>query len=164
MRPPEPALWKGGGGSGEASAQSNGVAEPQSSQEAAAVRRVDLRPDGSSVDWTAPQPNHAQPRSLPAAAAATAGGGAAGQRPDPSGGGGGGGSRQQRTSAVMVRLPEVELDGSEDENLSDVDDDIVAYLVTDKAEVDAKTKLWLSMNKVSGPRLFPGTFFPMFCL
>jgi transcription factor IIIB subunit 2 len=53
----------------------------------------------------------------------------------------------QSADSIMVRLPSPSLDdGSEDENLSDCDDDIESYLVKDKAEIDAKTKIWMSMN------------------
>ena len=42
------------------------------------------------------------------------------------------------TSSVLVRLPSPELGESDDDHLSDVDDDICSYLITDSKEVKAK--------------------------
>eukprot|EP01052_Picozoa_sp_SAG31_P001888 SAG31_NODE_63_length_28659_cov_23.074685_23_plen_573_part_00 len=135
MRPPEPALWK---------SSVSTTTDGQLAANFTTDKRVDIRSDGTNLDGSASQ-NHAQLRQpLASQTDATSGDVNVSTKDSASSGSGGGGGRK---SGVMIRLPEIELDGSEDENLSDCDDDIDSYLVTDKAEVEAKTKIWMSMNK-----------------
>lgn len=57
-----------------------------------------------------------------------------------------GGAGEGVPSSVLVRLPSPELGESDDDHLSDVDDDIGSYLITDSKEVKAKEEIWMSMN------------------